>query len=74
MSNEDKIEVSGEVLECLPAGKYRIILSDWTDLIIVASLSGKMRSRKIKIIQWDSVQVELNEYDMWIGRIVYRNK
>jgi len=74
MSKENKLEVTGEIIDCLPACKYKVILSDWTGLVVNASLSWKMKQKKIKIILWDSVQVELNEYDMWIGRIVYRNK
>ena len=41
--------------------------------IINASLSGKMRTNKIKVIIGDSVAVEFSIHDFTKGRIIHRN-
>ena len=71
MSKEDVIELSGTVVEILPYQKYKVKLDN--GLIITAYLSGKMRIKSIKIIEGDTVKVELSPYDLTNGRIVWRN-
>lgn len=39
-----------------------------------ATLSGKMRMNKIRVIIGDRVTVQLDEYDLKKGRITYRTK
>jgi translation initiation factor IF-1 len=41
---------------------------------IRATLSGKMRMNKIRVIIGDTVTVELDQYDLTKGRIIYRKK
>ena len=65
------LERDGEILEQLPAGKYTVKLKD-TDMIITCYKSWKMKQSHIWIIEWDWVKVEVNQYDMTQGRIVYR--
>lgn len=71
MVKESNLERDWEILEVLPAGKFRIKLKD-TDLIIICYKSGKMKQSHISVIQWDRVKVEVNQYDMTQWRIVYR--
>ncbi|MCF7834730.1 translation initiation factor IF-1 [Candidatus Gracilibacteria bacterium] len=71
MVKESNLERDGEILEVLPAGKFKIKLKD-TDLIIICYKSGKMKQSHISVIQGDWVKVEVNQYDMTQGRIVYR--
>jgi len=78
MAKSDVIEVDGEVLECLPGGKFRVKITseDWPDegRLIMAVVSGKMRKFSIKILPGDKVKLELSPYDLSIGRITYREK
>jgi translation initiation factor IF-1 len=72
MSNKDKIEVEGTVVEALPGTMFRVELADGHQ--ILAYLSGKMRKYYIRILLGDRVRVELTPYDLGKGRIVYRSK
>lgn len=65
------LERDGEVLEKLPAWFMRIRLKD-VGTEIRCKLSGKMKQRHISVIPWDWVKIEVNQYDMTQGRIVYR--
>lgn len=65
------LEWDWEVLEQLPAGKYTVKLKD-TDMVITCYKAGKMKQSHIWIIEWDCVKVEVNQYDMKQGRIIYR--
>ena len=71
MAKTGILEQDGEVMEVLPAGKFRVRLVD-ADIIIMGYKSGKMKQSHISIIAGDLVKVELNLYDMTQGRIVYR--
>lgn len=71
MVKESNLERDWEILEVLPAGKFRIKLKD-TDLVIICYKSWKMKQSHISVIEWDRVKVEVNQYDMTQWRIVYR--
>jgi translation initiation factor IF-1 len=72
MSNEDKIQVEGTVIEALPGTQFRVKLDN--DHQILAYLSGKMRKYYIRILLGDRVKVEMSPYDLSRGRITYRQK
>ena len=42
--------------------------------VISCQLSGKMRTKNIKVVAGDRVEVELDPYDLKKGRIIFRNK
>jgi translation initiation factor IF-1 len=67
----DTIKMNGKVTEVLQGGNYKVKLEN--NIVIMASVSGKMRLHWIQILQGDSVQVELSPYDLTRGRITYRN-
>ncbi|MBI4999516.1 translation initiation factor IF-1 [Candidatus Gottesmanbacteria bacterium] len=69
---QEKIEVEGEVTECLPNTLFRVKLDDGR--MILCYLSGKMRINYIRIMPGDRVKVEMTPYDPDKGRIVYRYK
>lgn len=73
MVKADAIVIEWEVTQILWWWDYEI-QPDWMDIKVKAKLAGKMKMHKIRIILWDWVQVELNEYDPSVGRIVYRFK
>lgn|GEM_PF-1854105 len=60
-------------MEIFPALKYRVRIVDM-DIEITGHMSGKMKMNRITIMEGDYVKIELNEYDMSQGRIVYRFK
>lgn len=72
MSKEDVIETEGVVIEVLPNTKFKVQLPNGH--IIIAYISGKMRSSYIRVINGDRVKIEMSPYDLNKGRIVYRDK
>jgi len=69
---ENVIVVEGEVIENLPNTLFKVKLLK-TDKVILCYLSGKMRKNYIKILPGDKVKIELTQYDLNRGRIIYRN-
>ena len=76
MSNkQDKIEVEGIIVKTLPGLVFDVQLpEDFWWGIIKGYLSWKMRNNLIKLIEWDTVLVELSPYDLTKGRIIFRQK
>ncbi len=72
MSKKDAIEVTGVVDEVLPNAIFRVILDNGHE--IQAHLSGKLRMNSIRILEGDTVTVELSPYDLSQGRITWRRK
>lgn len=67
------IVVDWEVMEILGWWRYKVSLLEMDWMIVDVYTSWKMKKNKINIIPWDVVQVELNEYDLTKGRILYRS-
>ncbi|MDR2541063.1 MAG: translation initiation factor IF-1 [Candidatus Peribacteria bacterium] len=63
MAKPGILERDGEILEALPAGKFKVKLKD-TDLVITCYGAGKMKQAHISVIVGDGVKVEVNQYDM----------
>jgi translation initiation factor IF-1 len=63
MAKPGILERDGEIVEVLPAGKFKIKLKD-SDLVIMCYKAGKMKQAHISIIAGDWVKVEVNQYDM----------
>jgi len=66
----DGIQLEGTVVECLRDAKFRVELTNGH--IVLAHISGKIRKNYIKILPFDRVLVELSQYDLNRGRILYR--
>ena len=71
MAKSGILEMDGEILEVLPAGKFRVKLTE-VDLEMICYKAWKMKQAHISIIAGDTVKVEVNQYDMSQGRITYR--
>jgi len=69
---KDVIEMNGTVTEVLPNAFFRVELENGHS--ILAHVAGKMRKFFIKIIQGDSVTVQLSPYDLKRGRITFRHR
>ena len=72
MSKADVIEVQATVLETLPNATFRVKLEN--DMVILATVSGKIRMNYIRILPGDKVTVEISPYDLTRGRITFRFK
>lgn len=70
VSKGNAISVEGKVLEVIPGGQFRVELEN--KHIVIGHLSGKLRMNYIRILPGDTVTVELSEYDLTKGRIVWR--
>lgn len=73
MAKQDVITVEAVVVEVLPNCNFKVKLLD-NDMLIHATVSGKIRMNYIRIFQGDKVTVELSPYDLNNGRIVFRHK
>ena len=72
MAGKDTIEMQGTVIEVLPNTVFRVKLEN--DHVITAVISGRMRKNYIRILNGDSVTVEMSPYDLSKGRITFRSK
>lgn len=72
MSKEDMIELEGIVDEVLPSSMFRIALDNGHT--VLATIGGKMRRFRIRVLTGDRVKVEVSPYDLTRGRITYRHK
>lgn len=72
---KDRIQLNGKVVQAYRGGVFEVEAgagdSEHT-MKIMATLSGKMRSRYIRVTPGDNVTVEVSPYDLSRGRIVYR--
>ncbi len=72
MPKEDSIEVAGKVVEKFKAGMFSVELE--VGKTVLASMAGRLRRNRIKIMNGDRVTLELSPYDLTRGRITYRHK
>jgi translation initiation factor IF-1 len=72
MAKQDAIELEGTVAEVLPNATFRVTVNGGHD--VLATLGGKMRQNRIRVLQGDLVKIEVSPYDLTRGRITYRHK
>ena len=72
MSEEETIQMQGEILETLPNATFRVKLENGH--VVLGHISGKMRMHYIKILPGDKVTVDLTPYDLSRARIIFRAK
>jgi len=72
LPKEDSIEVLGKVVEKFKAGMFSIELD--AGKTVLATMAGRLRRNRIKIMNGDRVSLELSPYDLTRGRITYRHK
>lgn len=70
MGKGDVIEVTGKVQKVLTNGELKVELEN--KHTVTAYVSGKIRMNKIRILEGDTVIVELSPYDLTRGRVTYR--
>ena len=72
LPKEDAIEVMGKVVEKCKAGMFSIELD--VGRTVLATMAGRLRRNRIKIMNGDRVSLEMSPYDLTRGRITYRHK
>jgi translation initiation factor IF-1 len=72
MAKEELLEMQGKVTEVLPDTRFRVTLENGVE--VTAYVSGKMRKHRIRILEGDSVTVEMSPYDLTKARISFRQK
>jgi len=72
MPKQDAVVIEGTVTEVLPNATFRVELSNGHN--VLATIAGKMRRHRIRVLQGDRVTVEISPYDLTRGRITFRHK
>ena len=72
MTKELAIEMEGKVEELLRNSTFRVTLTNGHS--VLATIAGKMRKFRIRVLAGDRVRCELSPYDLSRGRITYRHK
>ena len=72
MAKEELLEMRGQVVELLPNAMFRVKLEN--DHEILGHTAGKMRKNRIRVLEGDTVVVEMTPYDLTKGRIIFREK
>ena len=72
MAKEEAIEVDGTVTEGLPNATFRVLLTNGHN--VLATMAGKMRRFRIRVLAGDRVTLAMSPYDLTRGRITFRHK
>ncbi len=72
MPKEVAIEIDGTVEQVLPTSTFRVILENGHT--VLATIAGKMRRFRIRVLAGDRVTLAMSPYDLTRGRITYRHK
>ena len=72
MANEKEaaIEIEGVIEEVHKGGHFRIRADNGHE--VLATLGGKMRKFRIRVLRGDRVVCQVSPYDLSRGRITYR--
>ena len=71
MAKDDILELTGVVDEVLPGSMFRVKVEQMPNPLL-CYMGGKLKQHKIRIIQGDSVKIEVSPYDLTKGRVTYR--
>ena len=65
-------EINGTVEQVLPNTTFRVLLENGH--YVLATIAGKMRRFRIRVLAGDRVTLAVSPYDLTRGRITYRYK
>ncbi len=68
--SEQHIEIEGRIQTVLAGTMFRVELDN--QHIVLATISGKMRKRWVRLTAGDRVRMEMSPYDLTKARIVWR--
>ncbi len=69
---EEPIEIEGIIQVVLPGTMFRVELDN--KHLVLATISGRMRKRWVRLTAGDRVKMEMSPYDLDKARIVWRLK
>lgn len=72
MAKEEAIEIDGIVQDVLPNTTFRVQLTNGHH--VLATIAGKMRRFRIRVLAGDRVTLAVSPYDLTRGRITFRHK
>jgi translation initiation factor IF-1 len=72
LMKEESIEIEGSVKVVLPGTMFRVELDN--KHLVLATISGKMRKRFVRLTVGDRVKMQMSPYDLDKARIVWRLK
>jgi translation initiation factor IF-1 len=72
MTKQEDIVIDGSVSQILPNATFRVVLDNGHE--VLATMAGKMRRFRIRVLTGDRVTMALSPYDLTRGRITYRYK
>lgn len=72
MAKEESLKIEGTVTEVLRNSNFRVLLENGHT--VLATIAGKMRKFRIRIVVGDRVTVEVSPYDLDRGRITFRHR
>src|SRR3989442_705276 len=72
MAKEEAIELAGIVEAVLPNTPFRVHLPNGHT--VLATIAGKMRRFRIRVLAGDRVTLAVSPYDLTRGRITFRHK
>ncbi len=67
---EDCVEMEGMVQEALPGTFFKVKTDN--GLVVLATLAGRLRKNRIRVLPNDKVTIEVSPYDPTRGRITWR--
>lgn len=70
MAKEGGVKVEGEITDVLPNAMFKVKLRNGQT--VLGYISGKMRQNEIRILDGDTVEIEMSPYDLSKGRITRR--
>ena len=70
MAKQDLLEFRGKITEVLPNAMFKVELENGAK--ILAHTAGKLRKNRIRVLQGDSVTVEISPFELQIGRMTCR--
>lgn len=66
------VELEGVISEVLPSAMFRVALENGHQ--VLATMGGKMRHFRIRVLKGDRVTVEVSPYDLTRGRLTFRHR
>jgi translation initiation factor IF-1 len=71
-TKEDHIQIEGRITSVLPGTMFRVELDN--KHLVLATISGKMRKRWVRLMVGDRVKMDISPYDLDKARITWRLK
>src|SRR5947208_12011376 len=72
MAKEEAIEIDGIVENVLPNSTFRVHLPNGH--FVLATIAGKMRRFRIRVLAGDRVTLAVSPYDLTRGSLTYRHR